>query len=141
MLEHVSQENITLAITIFIALWQVGKSVLRTVSPTTQNTLDDRILGFMESAEKKASALEESAWVKENGPSFWAQVEALSKTQIQALKGPAKLAQFLGLLHSAYVEATGKGLTLGGTRQAQVIAAGLSSAAKIGNPPAAPLSK
>ncbi len=133
-----TKENLTLFITLFIAAWQVGKSILRTVAGSTTTSADDKLLELMDQMERKVGVVAESQWLKDNGPAFWAQVEALSKTTIPALKGAGKLCYFLGMLHNAYVEATGKGISLAGTAQAKNIAAGLSAGAKLGNPPVAP---
>lgn len=133
-----TKENITLAITVFIAVWQVGKSILRTVAGSTKSTADDSVLAFMDAAEARLAGLAESQWLKDHGPGIWAQVEALSRTTIPALKGVGKLAYFLGMVHDAYVQATGVGLTSAGTAVAKSLAAGLSAQDKIGNPPVAP---
>jgi hypothetical protein len=140
-MDWLTKENTTLAITVFIALWQVGKSVLRTVAGSTKSTTDDSVLAFMDAAEKKLAGVEESQWLKDHGPGIWAQVEALSRTTVPALKGVGKLAYFLGMVHDAYVSATGTGLTSAGTAVAKSLAAGLSAQEKLGNPPAAPGSK
>lgn len=131
---EITVEKLTLAILIFLTGWQVLKSVLRFIAPKTATTADDRLLSLMEGAEKKATELEESQWVKDNGPAFWAQVEALSKTQIPQLKGVGKLAYFLGLAHQAYTDAKGKGLGAGSAKQLETLAAGLSASAKISLP-------
>ena len=88
----------------------------------------------MEATEKRAVEVEESQWVKDNGPAFWAQVEALSKTEIPALKGVGKFAYFLGLAHQAYTAVKGKGLSLAGVKHLEILASGLSASQKIGNP-------
>lgn len=141
---EITVEKLTLAIVVFLTGWQILKSVLRFVAPKTETTVDDKVLAFMESAEKKAVEAEESQWVKDNGPAFWAQVEALSKTEIPQLKNVGKLAYYLGLAHQAYVGAKGKGLSAPALKQLETLAGGLSAQAKLplpGNPSLAPVSK
>jgi len=125
-------DNISLALMAFLTVWQVGKSILRFVAPRTDSKVDDSLVAAMDSAERKLVQVEESEWVRENGPAFWAQVEAISETEIPALKGVGKLAYYLGIAHQAYVAMRGKGLSPAGVKQLEIMAAGLSASQKVG---------
>ena len=140
---EITVQNLTLAFTAFLTLWQVGKSALRMIAPLTSTTADDRALSALEAAESRAAQLEENEWVKAYGPGFWAQVEAIGKTEIPALKGVGKLAYYLGLAHQAWTAAHNTGLSAAGVKQLEQIAAGLSASAKVApvNPQPAPASR
>ena len=124
--------NVTMLFTVFLTIWQVGKSILRVIAGKTETKYDDNALSIMESAESRLKAIDESEWVKTYAPAFWAQVEAISTTQVPALKGAGKLCYFLGMAHKAYVEATGKALSGSGAKALELVAGGLSAQAKIG---------
>lgn len=142
---EINVQHLTLAITLFLTLWQVGKSILRVVAPMTKDIeADDKALAAMESAEAKLKQVEENEWVRSYGPGFWAQVEAVSKTDIPALKGVGKLAYYLGLAHQAWIAAHNTGLSASGVKQLEQIAAGMSASAKVSvpvNPQPAPASR
>lgn len=139
MPEWMTAQNMTLFLTAFLTLWQMGKSALRTIAPlTTGTTADDKALAAMESAEKKLEQIEQNEWVKAYGPGFWLQVEALSKTQIPALKGVSKLALFLGMAHQAWAASHQTGLGAGSVTQLEHMAASMSAEEKLANPRPAP---
>ncbi len=140
---EINIQSLTLALTLFLTLWQIGKSALRVIAPMTKTAADDQALAAMESAEAQAKKIEENEWVKSYGPGFWAQVEAVSKTEIPALKGVGKLAYYLGLAHQAWIAAHGSGLSASAVKQLEQIAAGMSASAKVAsaNPQPAPASR
>ena len=139
MMEYITADRLTVAFTAFLIVWQVGKSALRFFAPRTGTTADDAALAWMESAEQKVQAVEESQWIKSYAPAFWAQVEALSMNT--KLPSAAKAALYLKMAHDAYIAAKGKTLSVESVKTLETLAAGMSATAKLPNPQPAPVSR
>lgn len=101
--------HLTLLVTLFIALWQVSKSVLRWLAPRTKTTVDDSVLAFM----GKAEAMEECDWVRDMAPGFFAQAESLGKKG-ELGSGIGKLAYYVLVARDAYQAAKGKPISAAG---------------------------
>lgn len=139
-MEYLTKENLTLALMVLMIAWEIAKQILRWVAPRTETKIDDNVLAAMTSAQANWDKVQENQWIREYGPGFWAQVEALSLNT--GLKGFAKLCYFLTMAHKAYAEAHQKALSLQGVKSLELLASSMSATAKLPlNPLPAPVSK
>lgn len=127
---ELNAQTLTLFFTVFIAAWQVGKTLLRVIAPMTQTKLDDKALNAMNQLENKISQIEESEWVKDYGPLLFEQVEAFAKGEGKGLKNVRKLAQYLGMAQEAYLKAKSAPLSASAIELLKQIAAGMAAKKK-----------
>ena len=130
---NLSNDMLILGILVFLAIWQVGKSVLRYMAPRTDTSLDDKLSALIDRLEGKTKQVSESDFVREFSPKIWAGIESMSRIDASGagvLSGMQKLAAALVTIHNAWIAASGKTLSGDGIKLFEAEMARLSQEAK-----------